>query len=181
MNFRNLFISVALLAAALACTARIIKPAEQAPAAVTATAAPVPAPPPPDVSQEQNLPAVALHVGPALLHTQIASTPEEQEKGLMFYPSLPDNDGMIFLLPEVGPATFWMKNTLIPLSVAYIDRNGVILEIHDMKPLDTSITRSDSDQVAYALEANLHWFALNGVKPGDRIDPPPATLAHAAP
>jgi uncharacterized membrane protein (UPF0127 family) len=125
---------------------------------------------------------VTLHMGKASLTTEIAATPGQEERGLMFVTKLPDNDGMIFLLP-FGRAEFWMKNTLIPLSVAFIDKKGVILEIHDMQPVDPSVpdgqlprTRSDSDQVAYALETNLHWFALNGVKPGDTIDPPPSTL-----
>ncbi|MCE0485119.1 MAG: DUF192 domain-containing protein [Methylacidiphilales bacterium] len=130
----------------------------------------------PDQGAPQSLPAVTLHVGKATLHTEIAATPEQQEIGLMYRTRLADNDGMIFLLP-LGTATFWMKNTYIPLSVAFIDKNGVILEIHDMKALDTTITRSDSDQVAYALEANLHWFSLNGIKPGDKLDPPPSTLS----
>ena len=119
---------------------------------------------------------VTLHIGKASLATKIAATPAQEERGLMYVAKLPDNDGMIFFQPRVATATFWMKNTLIPLSVAFIDKNGVILEIHDMKALDETITRSDSDQVAYALETNLHWFALNGVKPGDKITPPPATL-----
>ena len=119
---------------------------------------------------------VTLHIGKASLTTAIAATGPQQERGLMYVTKLPDNDGMIFLLPTVTTATFWMKNTLIPLSVAFIDKNGVILEIHDMKALDETITRSDSDQVAYALETNLHWFALNSVKPGDKIQPPPSTL-----
>ena len=130
-----------------------------------------------------RLAKVTLHIGKASLTTKIAATPEQQERGLMYVSKLPDNDGMIFLLPKVATATFWMKNTLIPLSVAFIDKNGVILEIHDMQPGDPSVpdselpvTRSDSDQVAYALETNLHWFALNGIKPGDKIDPPPSTL-----
>jgi uncharacterized membrane protein (UPF0127 family) len=125
---------------------------------------------------------VTLHLGKTSLTTEIAATRGQEERGLMFVTKLPDNDGMIFILP-IGRADFWMKNTLIPLSVAFIDKNGVILEIHDMKPGDPSVpdrllprTLSDSDQVAYALETNLHWFALNGVKPGDKIDPPPSTL-----
>ncbi len=124
---------------------------------------------------------VTLHVGKASLTTEIAASSAQQERGLMFVTKLGDNDGMIFLLPKVTTATFWMKNTLIPLSVAFIDKNGVILEIHDMKPMDETITRSDSDHVAYALETNLHWFALNGVKPGDKIDPAPATLGPPLP
>ena len=131
----------------------------------------------PNGGQPQSLPTVTLHIGKVALTTEVAVTPEQQETGLMYRTHLGDNNGMIFLLPTITHATFWMKNTLIPLSVAYIDKDGVILEIHDMKALDTSIIRSDSDQVAYALEANLHWFALNGIKPGDRIEPPPATLA----
>jgi uncharacterized membrane protein (UPF0127 family) len=124
-----------------------------------------------------------LHVGAVHLDAEIAATPAEQEQGLMFRTSLPDNAGMIFLLGAPQQADFWMKNTLIPLSIAYIDKDGVILEIHDMQPGDPTLpdnqlprTMSDSNQVCYALETNLHWFALNHIKPGDKITPPPATL-----
>lgn len=134
----------------------------------------------PDNGQAQSLQKVTLHLGKATLNTEIAATPAQQEVGLMNRPHLADNDGMIFLLPNITTATFWMKNTLIPLSIAFLDKNGVILEIHDMKPLDETITRSDSNQVAYALEANLHWFALNSIKPGDKIDPAPVTLVKTA-
>ena len=132
----------------------------------------------------QSLPQVDVHIGPATLHTEIASTPRESEIGLMYRRSMPDNDGMLFVLP-VGSAQFWMKNTLIPLSVAFLDKNGTVLEIHDMKALDETITRSNSDMVAYAIETNLHWFDLNGIKPGVKISPPPDALlkeadAHAA-
>jgi uncharacterized protein len=123
-----------------------------------------------------------LHIGKASLTTEIAATPAQEERGLMYVTKLPDNAGMLFVLP-LGYAEFWMKNTLIPLSVAFIDQNGVILEIHDMQPGDPTVpddqlprTRSDSDKVAYALETNLHWFALNGIKPGDKLDPAPGTL-----
>jgi uncharacterized protein len=131
---------------------------------------------------------VTLHIGKASLTTQIAATGAQQERGFMWVTKLPDNDGMLFFQPKISTATFWMKNTLIPLSVAFIDKNGVILEIHDMQPGDPTVpdsdlpvTRSDSDQVAYALETNLHWFALNGIKPGDKIDPAPATLGKPLP
>ncbi len=123
---------------------------------------------------------VTLHIDKATLTTEIAATPAQRERGLMYREKLPDNDGMIFIMPSVGPATFWMKNTLIPLSIAFLDHKGVILEIHDMKPLDETITHSESDQVAYALETNLHWFALNGIKPGDKITPAPGTLVPTA-
>jgi len=138
-----------------------------------------------------KLAKVTLHIGKASLNTEVAATEAQEERGLMFVTKMPDNDGMIFILPAIQTAEFWMKNTLIPLSVAFIDKDGVILEIHDMQPADPSVpdamlprTRSDSDKVAYALETNLHWFALNGIKPGDKILPPPNTLidrsAHAS-
>jgi uncharacterized membrane protein (UPF0127 family) len=131
----------------------------------------------------QSLTVADLHMGNATLHAQIAATPDQQERGLMFCTKMGDNDGMIFLLGAPARATFWMKNTLIPLSVAFIDKDGMILEIHDMQPAPPNlpdsqipITASVSPNVAYALETNIHWFALNGIKPGDKIDPPPATL-----
>lgn len=131
--------------------------------------------------QPQSLPERELHIDKATLQTEIAASEEQREIGLMYVSKLPDNEGMIFLMPVVGPASFWMKNTLIPLSIAFIDRNGVILDIHDMKAMDETTIHSDNDQVAYALEANLHWFALNGIKPGDRIEPPPAQWAKPQP
>jgi len=133
--------------------------------------------------QPQSLPAVPIHIGHATLSAEIAATEQEGEIGLMYRRSMPDNDGMLFVLP-VQRAVFWMENTYIPLSIAFLDKDGTILELHDMKALDLSHTVSDSDQVAYAIEANLHWFDLNGIKPGMKIDPPPAVLvneaAHAA-
>ena len=143
-----------------------------------------------DLSSAQSLPKVDLHIGKATLHTEVAATGPQREIGLMHRTQMPDNDGMIFLMPHVETATFWMKNTLIPLSIAFIDKNGVILEIHDMMAPDPAnpvpdnqlpITRSDSDQVAYALETNLHWFSLNSIKPGDKLDPAPATLGKPSP
>ena len=140
----------------------------------------------PEAGVPQSLPKVTLHIGKAVLDTEIAATPMEDKVGLMYCRHLPDNEGMIFFLP-IGHATFWMKNTLIPLSIAFLDKNGVILEIHDMQPADPTlpdeaipITHSESDQVAFAIETNLHWFALNQVKPGDKVEPPPATLVKAA-
>ena len=128
----------------------------------------------------QSLPKVVLHIGKATLNTEVAATSLQRERGLMNRPKLGDNDGMIFLMPNIAPATFWMKNTLIPLSIAFLDKNGTILELHDMQAMDTSITRSDSDQVAYAIEANLHWFDLNGIKPGTKIDPSPDAIVKEA-
>ena len=75
----------------------------------------------PPTDSAETLPKVTLHIGNASLTTEIAATGPQEERGLMFRPSLGDNDGMIFILPTIQTAEFWMKNTLIPLSVEYID------------------------------------------------------------
>ena len=147
-------------------------PASNAPASVEQPSAP---------DQAQHLRTVDLHIDNATLHTQVAANETQREIGLMHVAKMADNDGMIFLMPDVERVTFWMKDTLIPLSIAFVDRSGTVLEIHDMKAMDETITRSDSDQVAYALETNLHWFSLNGIKPGDKIEPAPATLGPPEP
>jgi uncharacterized membrane protein (UPF0127 family) len=132
-----------------------------------------------DISQPNSgLDTVTLHVGKADIKAEVAATSEEDARGLMYRRSLGDNNGMLFFLAGPQTASFWMKNCFIPLSVAFIDKDGTILEIHDMQPPPPGIpdaqeplTRSDSGQVYYALEANLHWFALNGIKPGDKVTP----------
>jgi hypothetical protein len=132
-----------------------------------------------DISQPNiGLETVTLHAGKADIKAEVAATPQEDARGLMYRRSLGDNSGMIFFLAGPQTASFWMKNCFIPLSVAFIDKDGTILEIHDMQPPPPGIpddqeplTHSDSGQVYFALEANLHWFSLNGVKPGDKIAP----------
>lgn len=138
---------------------------------------------PGQAQQPQDLPRLTLQIGKAEMSAQVANTPMQREVGLMYVTKMPDNDGMLFVMPSISAATFWMKNTLIPLSIAFLDKNGVILEIHDMAPANPSLpdieiprTRTASDQVAYALEANLHWFSLNGIKPGTKITVANGTL-----
>jgi uncharacterized membrane protein (UPF0127 family) len=136
---------------------------------------------PGDTGEPQQLRLVDLHIDHATLHTEVAANETQREIGLMHVAHMGDNNGMIFLMPAVTRVSFWMKDTLIPLSIAFIDPKGTILEIHDMKAMDTTTLNSDSNQVAYALEANLHWFALNGIKPGDHVEPAPATLGKPEP
>ena len=81
-------------------------------------------------------------------------------------PSLPENEGMLFLFPQLEKQSFWMKNTLIPLSIAFLEDGGKILQIEDMKPKDESSTLSKYP-VRYALEVNQGWFQRNGIAVGD--------------
>src|ERR1700724_1076074 len=101
---------------------------------------------------------------------EIADTPQASENGLMFRDSLPEDHGMLFIFEQPKKASFWMKNTKIPLSIAFIDSAGKILEIKSMNPLDETVVPSGSDQVAYALEVNQGWFARHAISSGSKID-----------
>ncbi len=122
-----------------------------------------------------RLKTTVLTVGSHTLNVEIADTPETMERGLMFRKTLGENEGMLFVFPEPKQAVFWMRNTRIPLSVAYLDAKGRILEIHDMFPYDETAVPSRSPLVAYALETNQSWFLRSGIGPSDVIhNLPPA-------
>jgi uncharacterized membrane protein (UPF0127 family) len=104
---------------------------------------------------------------PVRLNVELALSEEEQSQGLMYRESLSDGQGMLFVFDRDKLASFWMKNTIIPLSIAYINSDGSILEIHDMRPEDLSLIRS-SRSVRYALEVPQGWFDRSGIGPGDR-------------
>ncbi|MEM6885300.1 MAG: DUF192 domain-containing protein [Verrucomicrobiota bacterium] len=118
---------------------------------------------------EAALPTATLQIGEHELLVECAVTPEQMARGLMFRKSLPENQGMLFFFPEPKQAGFWMKNTLIPLSIAYIDETGKILEIYRMTPHDTESITSRSFRVKYALEMNQGWFEENEIEVGEVI------------
>ncbi len=102
------------------------------------------------------------------IFVEIADTPEERAEGLMFRSSLPEDQGMLFVFPRPRLLGFWMKNTSIPLSIAYLDDDGTVLEIHDMEP--HSLESVSSRQPArYALEVNQGTFERLGITLGDRL------------
>jgi len=104
------------------------------------------------------------------LRVELAITPEDQARGLMYRKELPENQGMLFVFDAPRQASFWMKNTLIPLSIAYLDKDGVILEIYSLTPLSTTPIASRSQKVAYALEMNQGWFQERDIQPGDSVE-----------
>jgi uncharacterized membrane protein (UPF0127 family) len=108
---------------------------------------------------------------PVPLRAELARTAEEREKGLMFRKTLADGEGMLFVFDRDQVLSFWMKNTLLPLSVAYIAADGRILEIHDLRPGDLRPVRG-SRSARYALEVPQGWFARTGINPGDRVSIP---------
>jgi uncharacterized membrane protein (UPF0127 family) len=111
-----------------------------------------------------------LKISNVPITVEIADTPQASENGLMFRDSLPEDHGMLFIFDQPKKASFWMRNTKIPLSIAYIDSAGKILEIKSMNPLDETVVPSSSDQIAYALEANQGWFAQHGISSGAMVD-----------
>ena len=105
-----------------------------------------------------KLPTCQFSIAQQNLTLEIANQTVTRQKGLMHRTSLPTNHGMLFVFEKPGQASFWMKNTLIPLSIGYFDKNWQLLELYDMQPLDLSPVRSQSKQIKYALEVNQGWF-----------------------
>ena len=110
----------------------------------------------------------ALSIGDAEFSVEVVDTPETRATGLMYREELPESDGMLFVFEDEEPRAFYMKNTLIPLSIAYIDSSRVIREIYDMEPLDETPIPSRYP-AAYALEVNQGAFDRAGVRVGQRI------------
>lgn len=102
------------------------------------------------------------------IRAEVASTEAQRVRGLMYRDKLAQNSGMIFVYPRTGIMSMWMKNTPVPLSVAFIDEKGRILNIEDMAPYSEQ-AHGSSGAAAYALEMNRGWFAKKGIKPGDRV------------
>ena len=121
------------------------------------------------IEAQPPLPVAKLLIGGKTVSVEIADEEHERSTGLMFRKSLPSDHGMLFIMPSQGPVGFWMKNTTLPLTIAYIDRNGTILELHDLTPLDETPVKSRFQTIAYALEMSQGWFHSNNIWPGQRI------------
>jgi uncharacterized membrane protein (UPF0127 family) len=115
-----------------------------------------------------GLPTRTLTINGNALTVEVAATPQARETGLMNRFSLQTDHGMLFVFEAPQPLAFWMKNTYVPLSIAFVDRNGRILNIEDMRPQDES-THWSNGQALYAIEMRQGWFAKKGIGPGDRV------------
>ena len=114
-----------------------------------------------------------LHV----IKAEVALSAAEQQQGLMFRDKLGANEGMLFVYGAPASVCMWMKNTLIPLSVAFIDGNGKVVNIENMKP-QTTVSHCGKKLVYYALEMNHGWFKQHNVRPGDVISGLPKAPAR---
>ena len=115
---------------------------------------------------QPKLPTLKLWLGPHELVGELATTGQQQQMGMMWRTNMAEMEAMLFVFGAPHRAGFWMKNTLLPLSCAYIDPEGVILEIRDMKPRDETSLTAATDRVQYVLEVNQGWFTRNKVGVG---------------
>lgn len=112
-----------------------------------------------------------IKVGNAELKVRVAYTGQQQARGLMNLRKLPDDEGMLFCYPEEKHLSFWMKDTYIPLSIAFIDEQKRIIQIEHLKPHDKSSVKTKKP-AKWALEVNKDWFEANNIKIGDVVDIP---------
>jgi uncharacterized protein len=120
----------------------------------------------------QKLATVQLSAGMHLIQAQLARTPDERSIGLMYRQTMPVNEGMLFAFEAPAQQCFWMKNTLLPLSIAFLADDGSIVNIEDMKP-QTLDSHCSARPVRFVLEMNQGWFAKRGLKAGSRLQGAP--------
>jgi uncharacterized membrane protein (UPF0127 family) len=117
---------------------------------------------------QMNLPRVKLAAGMHQIDAQVAATMDQRMTGLMFRKEMPQHEGMLFVFEQPQQQCFWMKNTLLPLSVAFVDDDGTIVNIDEMKP-QTLESHCSAKPVRYVLEMNTGWFAKKGIKAGTKL------------
>ena len=117
---------------------------------------------------QTQLPREELHIGMFKVDAQIASTPKQREIGLMHRDSMAPNEGMLFVFEQAQPYCFWMKNTRLPLSIAFINAQGRVTNIADMAPMSET-SHCATEPVRFALEVNKGWFSQHRVSAGSMI------------
>lgn len=121
---------------------------------------------------QPKLPTVTLTAGMHAIHAEVARSDEQRQMGLMLRKEMAQHEGMLFVFEEPAVHCFWMKNTLLPLSIAFLADDGTIVNIADMPP-QTTDSHCPAKAVRYALEMNQGWFAKRGLKAGFRLSGAP--------
>lgn len=119
-------------------------------------------------SPQLNLPRIKLSAGMHLIDTQVAASPEQRSTGLMFRKDMQSSEGMLFVFEQPAMQCFWMKNTLLPLTAAFVADDGTIVNMADMKP-QTTDSHCSAQPVRYVLEMNQGWFGKKGIKAGFKL------------
>jgi uncharacterized membrane protein (UPF0127 family) len=122
-------------------------------------------------SPQLDLPRTQITAGMYLINAQVAATPEQRATGLMYRQQMPSGEGMLFAFEQAAQQCFWMKNTLLPLTAAFVADDGTIVNLADMKPLSTE-SHCSSKPVRYVLEMNQGWFGQKGLKAGSKLSGP---------
>lgn len=117
---------------------------------------------------QPKLPTVQLRAGLHLIQAEVARSPEQQQAGMMFRTEMGANEGMLFVNGDSGVRCFWMRNTLLPLSIAFIEDDGTIVNIAEMSPRSDA-SHCSARPVRFALEMRQGWFAQRGIKPGMKL------------
>jgi uncharacterized membrane protein (UPF0127 family) len=125
---------------------------------------------------QPKLRTIKLWMGAEEMLTELALNGIQQQTGMMFRTNMAENEGMLFVFGAPHQASFWMMNTVLPLSAAYIDPDGVIAEIHDLKPRDTNSVTAATDRIQYVLETNQGWFKRHNIRVGTLIKTERGTL-----
>ncbi len=124
------------------------------------------------IAAQPRLPTVDIQAGMFIIKAELAITPEQQATGMMFRTEMGTNEGMLFVNEAPAQRCFWMRNTLIPLSIAFIADDGTIVNIAEMEPRSDK-SHCSAQPVRFALEMNRGWFAKRGLKPGSRLSGKP--------
>ena len=121
-----------------------------------------------DAGQPQRLQAITLNAGMHNIRAELAQTPEQRQKGLMYRRDLGSHEGMLFIFESATPQCFWMKNTPTPLTIAFVADDGSIVNLADMKPFDEA-SHCSARPVRFVLEMNQGWFAKRGIQAGFKL------------
>jgi uncharacterized membrane protein (UPF0127 family) len=117
---------------------------------------------------QMDLPRIQLSAGMHLIDTQLATTDQQRATGLMFRKEMPQTEGMLFVFEQASQQCFWMKNTLLPLSAAFVADDGTIVNLVEMKP-QTTDSHCSTQPVRFVLEMNQGWFQKKGIKAGFKL------------
>lgn len=166
MNFRCGLLAVLLLIGVAGCQKQA--PATPPAPGVSTNLADYPPGWPPTKAQDK-LPVIPLFLSGKMVEAEVAMKPMELMTGMMFRKKMGENEGMLFVLPYPQRASFYMKNTPLPLQIAYVDVQGTILELHELKPFDEKPAPSAEENIQFVLEMNTGWFTRNQLSTGTVI------------
>ncbi len=121
------------------------------------------------VNRSKSKPLITIWINETPLRVEVKDTPSGWSRGLMYRNALPKNQGMLFIFENSDFHSFWMKNTYIPLSIAFVSASKEIVQIDSMFPLDTVTSHFPKEPIKYAIEVNQGWFRQHKIKVGDRV------------